>query len=288
MPQGKAHCYKMWPEEGNSEQVLLVLKAAAKKRSPISFDHGKQKIIVCEQRIHSVKGQDVYTASAFRVREGAYPSIVEPSGVKPLELHDHEGLGEPMCFAYDPIDGNAVMLWSQNGPKPSSLHAFLEEIGFPHKMSIEPILRHDMKQRLERTRFVQSLHFKIKDAPNADYLRTAGAPVEMAIGLADSINGTDISVTVSIGRQREGLALGVVKKVAGYLCESGDTHLGQLVLNASQDDDVKCYPLDLLNARVEIMLDLTDEVREINRKDCQRQLVKILKEILPGIIEKKP
>jgi hypothetical protein len=150
---------------------------AARKRNPISFDHNGQRIVVWEQQIRAVKGQHVYTASAFRLRERAYPSIVEPAGVKPLSLPAHEGLGEPMCVAYDPIDGKAVMLCSQNGPTPSSLHSFLGEIGFPHEMEIEPVLRRDMKERLERTQFVQSIDFRIKDAPHARFLRATGAPI---------------------------------------------------------------------------------------------------------------
>jgi hypothetical protein len=287
MPRGKANCFEIWPEEGNSEHVLEALMKAARKRKPIEFHHHDQRIMVYEQDIDSFAELDVYTASAFRVRDRAYPSIVDSAGVKPLLLPDNEGLGELMCVAIAPIAGRAAILCSPNGPTPSSLHSFFEEIRFPHKMRIEPILRTDMKERLERARFVQSMEFKIKDAPGAHNLQRAGAPVERAIELADSVGGVDISVTVSMGGREGSLATRVVKKCAEFLVDADAAHVKRLVLNASEAEDVKCQQLDLLNARVEFVLELAEDARGIDRADCKRQLIEILKEQLPGVEKRK-
>lgn len=283
MAQGKAHCYHIWPNEGNSEQILQCLKKASRATSPIRFNHGNQQVAVGEQRMRTVGEEAVYTASMFRVRDGGFPSVVDSVSVRKLELPSHEGLGEPTCIAYDPIMGRVVLLSSQNGPKHGALRPFLKEIGFPHEITIEPVLRQDMTERLERTRFVQSLNFKINDTPASRELAEAGAPVARALDLADSVQGTDISVSVSIGRRKEGLALAVVKQAARHLVEVGDTHLRKLVLVGADDDDAKCHHLDLLKARVEITVELIHNSREIDRADCQKQLVRVLKEALPAI-----
>ena len=109
MAKGKAHCFKIWPEEGNSEQIFHVLRDVAKKRPAFAFDHNDQQVMICEQQAHTTKGQALYTASAFRVREGAHPSVVGETGVKPLSLPENEALGELMCLAFAPIEGNAAI-----------------------------------------------------------------------------------------------------------------------------------------------------------------------------------
>jgi hypothetical protein len=287
MPKGKAHCYDVWPNEGNSEQVLTVLRSFVKRPFLVEFDQSGHRVCVCEERLRTAnKRQEIFTASAFRVRKKAFPSVVGPSGVDRLRIPDDTDLGEPTCFAFDPIAGKAAVYYTQNGPRSGVIREFLNEIGFPHEMSIEPVLRTDMRERLERTRFVQSLQFKIKDALGADHLRNAGVPVEKAIDIVGAVGGTDISVDVSISRSDSGLALSVVKRVARHLERVGDTHVQRLVLNAAEEEDAKCQKLDLLNARVEFTLDVADDDRQLDRSDCQQQLVEVLKEMLPGIAKK--
>ena len=123
--------------------------------------------------------------------------------------------------------------------------------------------------------------------PGARHFKAFGLPVEKAIELADSVGGLDISVSVSMGTKKGGLITRTVKKCAELLVDADATHIKRLVLNASEDEDVKCQHLDLLKARVEYTLELANEAREIDRADCQRQLVKILKEGLPAVEKRK-
>jgi hypothetical protein len=287
-PQAKAHCFSVAPREGNSVEILKLLRSYAKKKSVILIEKGDQRLCICEPHLRKLGDSEVFTTSVFRVRSNAFPSVVGEQGPEHLSIPEGTGLGEPMCFAYDPVACRALIFCSQNGPRHSAIPLFLKEVGFPHEVEIEPLFRHDMMDRLDKTRFVQSLLFKLKGVPGNPELRNAGAPVATAIELAESVGGVDILVEVSIGATKRGLALEVVKKAATFLHDFGSTHVDQLQLNAAEAEELKCEKLDLLNARIEILIDVTHELRELDRGHCQAQLARALKEKLPGILKRAP
>jgi hypothetical protein len=286
--QAKAYCFWVLPKDGNAEDLSEALRQFARKEKPLELISAIGRIQVTEAHWRKAGDSQVFTATAFRIRINGFPSVIGDEGPERLDIPDSTGLGEAACFAIDPVQGIAVVQFVQNGPRHSIIPSVLEKLGFPHEVQVEPVLRSDMIERLQRTRLVQSLDFKLRDVSAPSKLAEAGPPVEWAIALANAVDGADIQVKVSVGNRKKGLALDVVKRAMGFLHGLHSTQVEKLQLLASESEDRKCETLDLLNARIEIELDVAESFRALDREDCQRKLVAALKEVLPAIRKQKP
>lgn len=284
----KAYCFWVLPKEGNAEEVARLLRSYADHPRSIAIAQGANEFAVCEPRWRTAGDSKIFTATAFKLRSRAFPSVVGDAGPEPLVISPEKRLGEPMCFAYDPAEGVAVVLFAANGPRHTLIAPFLAELGFEHELQIEPILRADMMERLDRTRYATSIEFNLKDVRRDDELKKAGLPVERAIEMVDSVGGVDVHVHITMGREKRSLAVDVVKGVAYFLQDLGGSYVTRLQLKASESEDQRCETLDLLNARIEIEMDVSDAQRELDRDDCQRKLVRAMKEVLPAIRKQRP
>jgi DNA-binding FadR family transcriptional regulator len=64
--------------------------------------------------------------------------------------------------------------------------------------------------------------------------------------------------------------------------------VSRLSMKASESEDKKCQVLDLLNARLEVEIDVAEVAGEMNREDCHQKLLEAMKEVVPGIRKQRP
>jgi hypothetical protein len=280
----KTHCFWLIPEQGTADDIARVLKQFASKGKPREFTAGFGTYLACEAEWHAKVG--ALTTTVFRLRSSALPSAVKESGVTPLPIDDDTNLGEPMCFAYFPEEGAAIVHYSHTGARHSVIPDLLSQLGFPHPVRIEPILRTDMLERLNSTGFVRSLVFSLHRPQANSELRAQGAPVAKAIDVLNEVEGVNIRVEVSVGHEHRGLILDAVKGVARKLMKFGDAEVTALQLNAAEKEDERCERLDLLGGRIEFELSIADKNRELDRADCHKKLLAGFK-VVRGEIKKQ-
>jgi hypothetical protein len=274
-----ASCFWTIPSDGTGTDLDAALQAFVKKKKTLRFDWGRHEYLICEPRLGKQDDHGIVAASVFKVRSSAWPSVVSDTGPEPLTLEDGKSLAEPMCFAWHAVDQVALVYTTKNGPSASVLAAFAQAIGFQHDLEIDAVIRTDIMERLDKTNFVRALTFGVTGVTGRPDLRRAGVPVELAFDLAGSLHGANVEVRVSIGKNEPGLAVSVVKKVAKHLYDVGDTAVTSLRLEGAEQLDQKCEKLDLLNARLVKELDVAEDARELNRRDCQQKLIQVLQEV---------
>jgi hypothetical protein len=286
--EAKAHFFHVLPQEGNAAEITELLRKFAKKKKPLDLIRTAREVQVCEPRWHKVGQDEVFTATAFWVRTTALPALVGAGDPRQLEIPADTGLGEPMCFAYDPVQAIAAVTAAPQGPGPSVIASFLGEIGFPHKVVIEPVIRADILEALQKKKYVASFAYKLKGIHNSRKLSTAGLPVEKTIELADTVGGNDVGVEISVGVEKQGLAVEIVKATARRLYELQGTQVVGLKVRGAEVLGQKCETLDLIKARLEAKVSVTDASRELDRKGLQLELVRVLKEVVPGSRKQRP
>jgi len=238
----KAHCFHVFPQDGTAEEIRKLLRSFPRKAKTLSLSKSPGTV-VCEPHWRTAGDDEFFTATAFRVRTSGLPSGVGKEGPEPLPIPEDMGLGEPMCFAYDPVSGVAIVLSGDSRLTERVIPMFLADLGFPHQIDVQPILRTDMLERLERTKFVNSMTFRLTDIQGQSELSKAGEPIRRAIELVDSVRGMDIRVHVSVSKRERGLTLNVVKQAFRRLHDLGSTHVKELKLSAAEKEDMKYQQL---------------------------------------------
>lgn len=283
-----AHFFWVLPQEGTAAEITELLRKFAKTKRPLDLSRRTNPVQICEPRWHQVGQDEVFSATAFRVRTKALPALVGAGDPQQLEIPADAGLGEPMCFAYDPVQTIAAVMKAPQGPPASVIATFLEKIGFEPKVVIEPVIRSDILEQLQKKKYVSSFAYRLKDVHSSSKLRTAGLPVAKAIEVADSVGGDDIGVVISVGLEKEGLAAEIVQKTARKLYEFHGKQVVELKVRGAEAEGQKCETLDLIKARLEAMVSVPDASRELDRKVLQQELVRVLKEEIPEIRKQRP
>jgi hypothetical protein len=283
MPVIKAHYFSVTTDGGTARDVATCLEAFCGKGDPSSCTVGMTPYHFAEAEWHT--REKAITASVFKIRSEALPSAVSAGAVGHLPIPATTDLGEPMCFAYYPYKNTAIVQYAHNGPRHTLIKEFLSAIGFGGVVYMEPILRPDMLERLERTRFVRSFTFKLRSPQQQTAIANAGAPVSQAISALQELKGNDVGMTVSVGREKRSLLVTAVKKVSRALLRIDETELSALVLDAAENEGQKCEKLDLLNARRIAEIEVRSSHRELDRKDCQRKLITQFESDWPEIVK---
>lgn len=222
---------------------------------------------------------DILTGTVYLLRSNNLPSAVKEGEVSPLPIDIETDLGEPMCFAVHPNVGAALVHYSHNGPRHSVLPALLGRFVSQWKVIIQPVLRADMLEKLDRTEFVTGLEFTLNDPQAINELRTAGGSVSNAIEMLGEHGGVTINVHITMGHTRgQGMIANSVRafgkrlqRIATQQAEPGKG-VTKIKVKGSEGEDAPLEELDLLKAREAIIFTAAESHRSIDTSSACRKL----------------
>ena len=286
----KAFFFRVRPDEGTAAEIETILRSWARDnpKSLLDLEHDGAHFQSCEPNWDDSDNLHIFSATVLRFgSEPLPPTVEEGTAPEPLALAPNKGLGLTMCFAYEPTEGVAIVLYSQRGPKHSIIPAVLRALGFPHDCTATRICWDDIMQQLAGMGIATSYTLGVKGAFEAEELRPAGPSVYHALDFAKSTGGRNIVVHVTMGKDAGGLALPSLKQTIIKLREIGMSKISQLRLKAAESEDKEFQILDFVSARIQSEIEITRVGREMDRIKCQQALIESLKEVLPDIQKQK-
>ncbi|MBX3381400.1 MAG: hypothetical protein KF805_15000 [Phycisphaeraceae bacterium] len=277
----KAFLFHVRPITGPASAVRDAIRTYMQTGGDFEFTHSGHDYIAKSLGWDERKG--ILTGSVLRLRSRDLPEAVEGTETGPIPLEAGQSLGEPMCFAFWPDPGSALVHYNHRGPRHSVLHAVISRMGFETPIGIDPVLRSDMLAKLNSTEFVRGLEFTLSDAAGIAALRDAGGSVQRSFATMRELGGVTVGVQVTMGHTKgQGLAPAAVKGIARKLLRvatetpDGESPVKKIKVTGSDGDDSPLETLDLLRAREPIFLSVDEQGKHLNRIDCQQKLAREL------------
>lgn len=267
------------PVSGVETAVVEFMKTAA----PFEFSHAAQNYLA--EHLAWNANRKILTGTVYRLRSRGLPVAVRGTQTHALPLATDEHLGEPMCFAFWPDPGGALVHYSHNGPRHSVLSALLSRMDYPHPIQIEPVIKSDMLAELDQKTYFAGVEFALTDPAHAAELRNFGGPVGDAVEIQNALGGVNIRVEITMGHtkgtglRREALK-GLAKKLARLANNAvdGESPVRAVKVRGSAGEDAPLEELDLLRAREPVTLNVDEQGRHLDCSDCQRKLSTALHE----------
>ncbi|MFN5944848.1 MAG: DUF6731 family protein [Phycisphaerae bacterium] len=266
----KAHCFWVQSVSGTSEELKTLVKKFADDGKDVEFSHGLHTYRASEAQWTSA---GVFSATVYKLRHNDLPLAVSDEGVDDLPIDAKTDLGEPMVFVYYPAISAAMVHYAHNGPRHSVIAPFLNQIGHPHAITVEPIILRDMMKRLQDAKFFRSIKFTLRGVQDNKELPKAGSAVAHSVEIADELSGVNVTVEVTMGHAKGSLGVGKLKDLARRLSHFGDHEVTTLQVDAGTEDGGAVEMLDLLKAKVGTELEIADRGRYMDRVDCRSKLI---------------
>lgn len=273
----KAHLFWVRPPQGSPTAVENAVLEFMKKPESVEFSHQGQDYMA--DSLTWLSGSRTLVGTIYRLRDKSLPVAVHGTKIKPLPLQPEDKLGEPMCFAFLPVPGAAIVHYSHTGPRHPALQALISRLGFADGVVIEPCIREDILDELEGKSFLTAVEFALEDPAGSAELRNAPGPVKDMIRLQRELGGVNVRIEVTMGHKRgDGLLKELTKGTGKWLRDlafqdvAGDGPVKAVKITGKEDEDSPVRELDLLHAREVITLTVSEQGRHLDRTDCQRKL----------------
>lgn len=286
----KSYLFWVTPVDFPASGVKDTITTYMQNGRAFEFDHAGHNYLADE--LHWNSQRQILTGTVYRIRNNSLPVAVRGTQTHDLPLRDDESLGEPMCFAFWPDPGGALIHYAHTGPRHSVMPAMLSRMGYANAIQVEPVIRSDMLQQLQSKRYFQAIEFALTDPAGMQELRDMGGAVGHSLRMLSDLGGVNVRVEITMGHTRgEGLAANTAKSIARTLArigtETADDHspVRAVKVRGSDGDDAPLEELDLLRAREPIVLTINEQGRHLDRTDCQRKLSGALNERKPRFRE---
>lgn len=279
----KAHLFWTTPVTHPASGVKDSITEFMRNAQPLEFDHQGHKYLAQEFSWNTQR--QILTGTIYRIRSSGLPIAVQGTRTRDLPININESLGEPMCFAFWPEPGGALVHYSHSGPRHSVLPALLSKIGYPNAIAVEPVIRKDMLAQLQSKTYFAGLEFALSDPSSVAELREMGGSVGHAVQMLHDIGGVNVRVEITLGHSTgDGLAAAATKTLARKLARLATTAVDEhspvrtVKVRGSDGQDAPLEELDLLRAREPILLTIDEHGKHLDCTDCQRKLSGALNE----------
>lgn len=273
----KAFQFWVKPVSGSAAALKAALSAMPPNLRSFDFSHYDKNYQAKSLTWDARKA--ILTGTVYLLRTNNLPSAVKNGEVERLPIDDETDLGEPMCFAFHPEVGAALVHYAHTGPRHSVLSVILDRFIADTPITVEPVLRQDMLLKLARKTVVTGLEYTLSDPAGVAELRTMGGPVGKAISMLTECGGVSINVQITMGHTRgEGLVTEVVKGIGQRLASIATENAGEtngvstIKVKGSDGEGAPIEELDLLRAREPIKFEVRESHRSIDTDDACRIL----------------
>lgn len=271
------------PTDDSPKPVQTAVEQWMRKAQPFEFSHYGNSYLAEE---FDIDARGIVTGVINRIHSSGLPRVVDGRKTHDLPLQANESLGEPMCFAYHPNPGLALIHYSHNGPRHPVMTSVIGKMGYPKAILVEPLLKADMLAKLKAKKFITAVEFGFTEPEGIKELRGAKGALGDAIDVLDELGGVSIHVTVTMGHsQGEGMIVDTAKRIIRTLAEIGTERVDMVdsksrvtaaKLRGADDDDSPLEMLDMLKARELVTLMVNEQGRHLDRTDCKGKLGRTL------------
>jgi hypothetical protein len=266
--------YTVHDVQGGPLAAADIFRAIERRKNDDTRNVDYQKQVLRVHRIASGRGR--WAGDAVKIRMNMHPvkaSIRGPSG--PFDLEDHEGVGEETAFLYDVATNVLAFQRNRIGVTANAFAWYLEQIGQVDRVLLDPVLRRDGIERLDRLDQISVFDVRFAGVTNPAAIRRPGTGTGEFASLLRRYGAPNASVRLSIGRQRVG-SLSVADVVAAaksLLRIGGDRHeVTKIEVSGYSEEDGKDM-FDLLHLRMQGFEDVPDTQDRVLPYDFRRQAV---------------
>lgn len=271
------------PAQGVKDAVVRFM------RNPRAFEFDHKGYNYLAEGFSWDNRSEILTGTIYRIRSTGLPRAVEGTRTRDLPLGANETLGEPMCFAFMPDPGCALIHYAHTGPRHTVMGAMITGMRYPNAIQIEPMLKTDTLLRLGQKTIVTGLEFTLTDPDGVAELRAMGGSVQHAIQMMEGIDGVKVKVQISASRAGgDGLALRATKQLARRLAQIGtiqDSPVRGVKVRGADEAGDPTEVLDMLKAREVVPLQIQEQARHLDLDDCHRKLSNALRERRDQILQ---
>lgn len=281
----KAFQFWVKPIDGPTTPVRAAVSANTTGQKTFEFTHSGRTYLAQDLAWENRRG--LLTGTIYLVRSNNLPAAIRDGHAEPLPISEETDLGEPMCFAFHPEVGAAMIQYAHTGPRHSVMVDVLGRLCPDVPVAVEPVIRRDMLEKLRQKKFFRGIEFALSDPKGVQQLRTLGGSVGNAISMLEDIGGVSVRIEISMGHTLgQGLVLDTTRRLAEKLAKIGaqevNGHAGvrAIKVKGSDGEDAPVEELDLLKAREPVPLDVGESHRSIDTVDACRKLSTALNERL--------
>lgn len=284
----KAFQFWVHPINGPTAPVRDAVAAVGNGNRSFEFTLSSRTFLAQNLMWESRRG--ILTGTIYLVRSHDLPAAIFDGKAGPLPIDDQTDLGEPMCFAFHPELGVAMIHYAHTGPRHSALAGIVERLCPDLPILIEPVIRQDMLERLRETSYFRALEFALTDPKGVQELRAMGGSVGNAISMLDDTGGVSVRVEITMGHTSgRGLIADKIRDVARKLAMigvkdvEGPGSVRSIKVRGAKGADAVVEELDLLKAREKILLEVAESSRSIDTTDACRKLTISLNDRLDSL-----
>lgn len=278
--------YQFWvnPVEGSTKMVRDAVAAIDAGSDGFGISRLEKRYLA--QHLKWDARRNLVTGTVYLIRSSNLPAAINEERAGPLPIDDKTDLGEPMCFAFHPEVGVALIHYNHVGPRHQVLATVIEHVLPDVPILVEPVLRRDMLETLDRKPFLRSIEFGLQDPNGIRELRAMGGSIAHAMSMLADLGGINIKVSITMGHSRgEGLRAGARRlgeKLAklGAIEVEGHARISAIKVGAAENEDAPIEHLDMLHAREEITFEVGEVGRTIDVAAACRYLADQLQERL--------
>lgn len=195
--------------------------------------------------------RDCWKGEMIRIRMDQLPIKAKLSGdLSSIDLEDDEGIGEETAFLYH-VPTKVLTIQRNRYGVPAGVFAwYFEEKGSVESIELQPILQKDGLQRLADMKVVRKMSLNIAGVENMTAFKGLGQGVESMLGLMNQFESPNLTLTVSMGKQRGSLKW--VKSFAqsfAKLNQQGENSIHKFEISGKTEDGEKSV-LDLIEYRM--------------------------------------
>ncbi len=240
--------YRVVTPQGVTFEQLLQLACALPDDESRSLVYGGVAFRLQELR----RGANIWQGDMIRIRMEDHPLKATLGGETELiELEDDEGIGEETAFLYDPAINVLVLQRNRSGVSEKRLVTYFAQKGETGPIALDPVVNHDVLDRLERMQTVRSLEVRVAGFEHADVYRGQTRAVEGMIGISEELSAPSLTIQATMGRQTGGLrnAIDFVRRLV-HIPGQTPQEVQKIQVSGKEHDAADTEVLDILLFRM--------------------------------------
>lgn len=233
-------------------------------------------------RLHEAASSGQYwEGDIIRIRMDELPLVVSLHGdTETVDLEDDQGIGEETAFRYHARLRVLALQRNRTGVSASAFARYFEDMGdLEGPIILEPVLELDTLERLNAIRTVGKFEIRLAGVSNiGELFQGQDAAVEQLITAANEFRAPTMTVTLSMGHQRDGsLTTRAVKHAARALRRLVSNDRGEIkrIVISGRTDAGEKDVIDLVKDRMvevrEVELDQDRRVPSVVRLAALRE-----------------
>jgi len=257
------------------QQVLEMVMGKSPADATINVSGTPCRLDQCTKR------DPLYQGNLVKIRMEQVPGVasVAEAGITPIELEEHEGIGEQTAFLFDRRTEVLAMQRNRFGVTARVfVRYFGEFLQQPAMLLLHPVLQSGTLRQLQRMNIIRKLKISVAGAETRIF-RDQGFAAKQLAEIQTMFGAPAVEVIVKMGHARGSLATNAVRtavngllRISNAETEADKNSIQDLKVHGGADDSDYAW-LDLLNNRMYEVVTFSTDSRIVpydNRREAVR------------------